>query len=315
MKNNKNDLKSHLHPRNLHNLGYDFDILLEKSNYLKPFVYVNEYGTKTVDFSNVDAVFSLNKALLQTYYGITFYELPNKNLIPPIPGRADYIHYIADLLAENNNGEIPIGDGVLGLDVGVGANCIYPILGNKIYDWSFVASDIYLESLENCMEIIKNNSNLSDFISLQLQGNSRFIFQDIILPEDKFSFTVCNPPFHKSLEEAKFQNIRKTSNLQKTKVKEELPNFSGFEAELYCDGGELAFITQMLYESKKYPLQVLWFTTLVSKKAHLESILRTIQKINCAEYRIIEMAQGQKTSRVFAWTFQTKEQQSNWKFS
>jgi 23S rRNA (adenine1618-N6)-methyltransferase len=315
MKNTKNDLKSHLHPRNLHNQGYDFDVLVEKSDYLKPFVFVNDFGTQTIDFSNVDAVFSLNKALLQTYYGIIYYELPNKNLIPPIPGRADYIHYIADLLSENNNGEIPIGEGVLGLDVGVGANCIYPILGNKIYDWSFVASDIYPESLENCMEIIKNNSDLSDSISLQLQGNSRFIFQDIILPEDKFSFTVCNPPFHKSLEEAKFQNIRKTSNLQKTKVTEELPNFSGFEAELYCDGGELAFITQMLYESRKYPLQVLWFTTLVSKKAHLESILRTIQKINCAEHRIIEMAQGQKTSRIFVWTFQTKEQQNDWKFS
>jgi 23S rRNA (adenine1618-N6)-methyltransferase len=315
MKNNKNESKSQLHPRNLHNQGYDFDALVEKSSFLQPFVFTNEYGTKTIDFSNVDAVFSLNKALLQSHYGLAFYELPNKNLIPPIPGRADYIHYIADLLAENNNGEIPTGDSILGLDVGVGANCIYPILGNKIYDWSFVASDIYKDSLENCVRIIENNENLSDFISLQLQGNSRFIFQDIILPEDKFSFTVCNPPFHKSLEEAKFQNIRKTSNLQKTKVTEELPNFSGFEAELYCDGGELAFITQMLFESRKYPLQVLWFSTLVSKKAHLESILRTIQKINCSEYRIIEMAQGQKTSRIFAWTFQTKEQQSNWKFS
>ena len=31
---------------------------------------------------------------------------PNENLCPPIPGRADYIHHIADLLSINNNKQI-----------------------------------------------------------------------------------------------------------------------------------------------------------------------------------------------------------------
>jgi 23S rRNA (adenine1618-N6)-methyltransferase len=44
--------------------------------------------------------------LLISYYDIQKWDIPHY-LCPPIPGRADYIHYIADLLAESNNGIIP----------------------------------------------------------------------------------------------------------------------------------------------------------------------------------------------------------------
>jgi 23S rRNA (adenine1618-N6)-methyltransferase len=314
MKANIVTAKNNLHPRNLHRFGYDFDELVLKFPDLQPFVFTNEFATKTIDFSNSLAVKALNKALLITNYNILNWDIPTDYLCPPIPGRVDYIHYLADLLADSNNGIIPNGENVQGLDIGIGANCIYPILGNQVYGWSFVGTDIFEEAIENCEKIIQNNPQLIDFISLQLQGDGRFIFKNIILPEDKFAFTICNPPFHSSQEEATKSNIRKINALENTKNKKPILNFGGQNAELWCEGGELAFITQMIFESAKYPLQVFWFTTLVSKKENLASLYKTLNKVSAVEVKTIEMAQGQKTSRFLAWTFLSEKQQESWKF-
>ena len=185
--------KTNLHPRNLDRIGYNFEQLIAKSPELKTFVSVNEYKIETIDFSNPDAVKSLNKALLLSHYDIQNWDIPKNYLCPPIPGRADYIHYLADLLASSNNGIIPEGETVQGLDIGVGANCIYPIIGNSAYGWSFVGTDIDLKAIENCSAIIEENPKLIDAISLQQQTESRFIFKNIITLEDKFTFTICNP--------------------------------------------------------------------------------------------------------------------------
>lgn len=314
MKNQPNIEKSTLHPRNKHRSRYDFETLYLKSPELKPFVFINEHEIETIDFSNPEAVKSLNKALLKTYYGILDWNLPTDYLCPPIPGRADYIHYIADLLSEVNDGIIPTGNEIMGLDIGVGANCIYPILGNAIYDWSFVATDINSSAIENCVDIIEKNPHLNEVISLQQQLNSRFIFKDIIQPEDKFAFTICNPPFHASKEEADKSSSRKVSNLTQQKTTNPILNFGGQNNELWCDGGELSFINQMIFESVKYPKQCYWFTTLVSKKDHLKSIYKTLNNVGAATIKTIEMTQGQKISRLVAWTFLSEKQRKDWKF-
>ncbi|GGD31374.1 23S rRNA (adenine(1618)-N(6))-methyltransferase RlmF [Flavobacterium orientale] len=314
MKNISRSEKSTLHPRNKHRSRYEFDVLIQKTPELKSYIFNNEHGIETIDFSNPISVKTLNKALLKTYYDILDWELPQDYLCPPIPGRADYIHHIADLLAEVNQNSIPTGNAIMGLDIGVGANCIYPILGNAEYDWSFVATDIDVNALENCISIIENNPHLNEVISLQQQVNSRFIFKDIIQPEDKFAFTICNPPFHDSKEEAAKSATRKVSNLTNQKTINPILNFGGQSNELWCEGGELAFITQMIYESVKYPKQCFWFTTLVSKKDHLKSIYKTLNKVEAATIKTIEMNQGQKISRLVAWTFLSENQQKDWKF-
>ena len=310
--------KTNLHPRNLDRFGYDFKQLIAKSPDLKSFVSVNEHKIETIDFSNPDAVKALNKALLLSHYDIQNWDIPKNYLCPPIPGRADYIHYISDLLASSNNGIIPEGETVQGLDIGVGANCIYPIIGNSTYGWSFVGTDTDLKAIENCSSIIEDNPELIDAISLQQQTESRFIFKNIITPEDRFTFTICNPPFHASQDEATKSTIRKLNNLEsrraESKVTKPVLNFGGHNAELWCEGGELGFVTQMIYESAKYPMQCLWFTTLVSKKENLSSLYKTLNKVSAVEIKTIEMAQGQKTSRIVAWTFLSKQQQKEWKF-
>ena len=306
--------KTNLHPRNLHRNGYDFDALTNNCPELGAHLFINKYDTKTIDFSNPDSVKILNKALLQSFYGIANWDIPKGRLCPPVPGRADYVHYIADLLASKNNNVIPEGEAVCGLDIGVGANAIYPLVGHSIYGWSFVATDIDKKAIQNCVEIIEANPQLQDKISLQLQPEPRFIFKNIIESEDKFAFTICNPPFHASAAEAEKGNLRKTGNLQNAKAKNTVLNFGGEHSELWCEGGELAFITQMVYESARYPKQCFWFTTLVSKHENVKSICRILQKVNAAEVRTIEMAQGQKNSRFVAWTFLSEVQQKNWQF-
>lgn len=306
--------KTTLHPRNIHRFSYDFKKLINGFPELEPFVFINEHKIESIDFSNPDAVKALNKALLICNYNIKYWDIPKNYLCPPIPGRADYIHYIADLLSDSNNGIIPEGETVTGLDIGIGANCIYPIIGNHVYNWSFVGTDIDENSLQNCKKIISGNPKLMDAISLQLQTEPRFIFKNIILPEDKFAFTICNPPFHASQEEATKASVRKINNLENTRTTKPVLNFGGQNAELWCSGGEIGFITQMIYESVKYPLNCFWFTTLVSKKDNLKSIYKTLNKVGAVTIKTIEMAQGQKTSRIVAWTFLSEQQQKDWKF-
>ena len=183
------------------------------------------------------------------------------------------------------------------------------------YNWSFVGTDIDENAIQNCKKIITQNPKLIDAISLQLQTESRYIFKNIILPEDKFAFTICNPPFHASQEEATKASIRKVNNLENTRTSKPVLNFGGQNAELWCNGGEIGFITQMIYESVKYPLQCFWFTTLVSKKENLPNIYKTLNKVGAVEVKTIDMAQGQKISRIVAWTFLSEKQQKDWKFN
>jgi 23S rRNA (adenine1618-N6)-methyltransferase len=292
--------KTNLHPRNLHRFGYDFAKLIGANPEFENFVSINQHQLETIDFANPEAVKSLNKSLLIADYDIQNWNIPTNYLCPPIPGRADYIHYIADLLAISNNGIIPLGENVQGLDIGIGANCIYPIIGNSVYGWSFVGTDIDEKALQNCKKIIEANPRLIDFISLQLQVDPRFIFKNIMETEDRFAFIICNPPFHASQEEATKASIRKINNLENKRTTKAILNFGGQNSELWCEGGELGFITQMIYESAKHPMQCLWFTSLVSKKENLPSLHKTLAKVSAVSIKTIDMGQGQKTSRIIA---------------
>ncbi len=290
-----------MHPRNKHQGRYDLIQLQLENPSLSRFVKLNPNDELTIDFSDPIAVKALNKTLLKSYYQIKEWDIPAQFLCPPIPGRADYIHYLADLLISNNNK-------IKGLDIGVGANMIYPLIGIREYDWQFVGVDIDQTALENAQKILDANT-LSESVSLRLQLDRNNIFKGIIKENDYFDFTMCNPPFHASLEDAKAGSQRKLNNLAKkanqplTKSKNPKLNFGGQAAELYCDGGEIKFIKRMIEESVEFKNHCRWFTTLVSKASHLPSIYNALKNINVKEIRTVEMAQGQKHSRFVAWSF------------
>ncbi len=264
-----------------------------------PFVFVNTYETKTIDFANPQAVKALNTALLFKHYGITFWAFPDTNLCPPIPGRVDYIHHINDVLNTSK-----IYNNINILDIGTGANCTYPILGKAEYNWKFTASDIDESSLKFAKKIIDKNK-LNDSIFLRLQKNSAQIFKGIISSEDKFSASMCNPPFYKSEAEAVEVTTRKLKGLNKEAGKV-IRNFAGTHNELWYKGGEKAFLHNYLYESSLFKDQCNWFTTLVSKKDLVKGMQASLKKLSATKIKVINMGQGNKISRIVAWTFLTE---------
>ncbi len=290
--------KKELHPKNRHKGHYDFELLIKVCPGLAKFVSLNSFGNLSIDFANPYAVKILNKALLKFFYNVNW-DIPEHYLCPPIPGRADYIHYLADLLAISNMGIIPQGKQVCVLDIGVGANCIYPLIGHREYGWSFVATDIDPKAIEIANRIITQNG-LSEFIEIYLQKSPTNIFKGLFNDiKGTFDISMCNPPFHASPDEAKAGTARKWKNL---KIKTKSLNFGGMSNELWCTGGEVSFIERMIGESVN--VRCKWFTTLVSKASHLPGIYRALEKVKPLDVRTIEMGQGQKQSRIVAWSFQ-----------
>jgi 23S rRNA (adenine1618-N6)-methyltransferase len=311
--NTKPAEKENLHPRNLHRGGYDFVELIKTLPELNEFVKINEHKNLSVDFSNPNAVKALNRALLKQFYGINHWDIPAGYLCPPIPGRADYIYYMADLLAESNNGEIPKGGKVKVLDVGVGANCVYPLIGNSVYGWNFTGTDVDLVAVSSAKNIVLFNPALKGKIDFRLQPQRTDTFNGVINPGDAFDLTICNPPFHTSLKEAQAGNKRKWENLDRKPAEANTLNFGGKSNELWYKGGELAFVNNMINQSVQFSKQCFWFTTLISKKDSLDGVYRALNRVKAAEVKTINMSAGQKISRVVAWTFLAEAEQFKWR--
>jgi 23S rRNA (adenine1618-N6)-methyltransferase len=300
-----------MHPRNRHGDGYDFPALIAASPELGGFVAPTGHGGDSIDFADPAAVKALNRTLLKTYYGISRWDLPAGYLCPAVPGRADYIHHLADLLATDRGGVIPRGPGVTVLDVGVGANCIYPIIGVHDYGWRFVGADVDPVALRNAGKIISAHPALAQRVQCRLQRSPSALFHGITLAGEIFDACVCNPPFHASAAAAAAGTRRKVRHLTGKTVREVTLNFGGAPAELWCAGGELAFLRRMVAESATVPRLCRWFTTLVSKSDHLAALEQALRQVRAADVRTIAMAQGQKKSRILAWRFPDRPERIN----
>lgn len=305
-------IKSRLHPRNKHRTRYDFKQLIASTPELAPFVKLNKYKDESIDFSDAKAVKLLNSALLKQFYGISYWDIPEGYLCPPIPGRADYIHHIAELLGTYKKDKIPQGANIKCLDVGVGANCVYPIIGNKEYGWSFIGSDIDPVSIESASKIVEETPTLKRRVEVKLQPSIKDFFYGVIGKEELVDLTICNPPFHASAEEAQTGTIRKLNNLTHQKNKKATRNFAGTNNELWCEGGERKFILDMVRESKKFSESVFMFSTLVSKQSNVKSIRIALEKAEAKQIKTIPMGQGNKSSRIIAWSFLGKDEREDW---
>jgi 23S rRNA (adenine1618-N6)-methyltransferase len=292
--------KEQLHPRNKHRDLYNFKDLIRSCPDLEKHVALNAHGNLSIDFKDPEAVKTLNKALLYHFYGVGLWDIPEGYLCPPIPGRADYIHYLADLL-KDSEGKVPTGKSVRILDIGVGANCIYPLIGHKEYRWTFVGSETDHLAIRSARNIIEAN-DMTKVISIRKQSSPDNIFEGLIHHGEKFDATMCNPPFHASIQETMAGTERKWKNLGKDGFRTEL-NFGGKNSELWCEGGEVRFVSKMIRESKAFAESVSWFTSLISKKETLPVCYEELKKAGATEVRTIPMSQGQKVSRILAWTF------------
>jgi len=303
-----------LHPNNLHKHGYDFPALIQSHPALSAYVKINKYHIDSIDFADPIAVKTLNYALLKHHYGIVDWDIPQGFLCPPIPGRVDYIHYVAELLNDSPSSRSSVSkpSSIRLLDIGTGANGIYSLLACQVYGWQCTASDIDPLSLDNVALIMQQNPDLNNRLQLRLQPEKNHIFEGIIEAGDYFDVSVCNPPFHASLEDALKSSQNKRDNLAINRNKNgassisptsSVANFGGQKAELWCTGGEIKFLRTMIKESKTFGSQCHWFTSLISKSDNVKPAIKLLRKLAATDIKEIEMKQGNKITRILAWTF------------
>lgn len=281
-----------MHLNNIHQTPYNFSDLVKIHPDLGIHIKTSRHGGETIDFSNGASVFALNKAILKLNYGLEEWSIPDGYLCPPIPGRVDYLHHLNDLLGKKKAN---------GLDIGTGANSIYPLLGASVYGWNMTGVDIDPNAIAAAKENVAANPKLSKLINIRHQTVNANIFEGIIEADEHFDFVMCNPPFYSSEKEALQANYQKNRNLG---LDPKNRNFGGQANELWCNGGEALFLKRMVKQSVDFKTQVNWFTALVSQKEHLPKISKQLTKLG-ATNKIVNMEQGNKQSRFIAWSFKS----------
>lgn len=296
----------------------DFAQLAADDAQLTPFVRLLPSGSAKVDFRDAEASKAVTTALLRRDCGVRW-ALPPGQLIPPVPGRANYIAWIADLLALSR----PEG-AVVGLDIGCGASLIYPLLGAAQHGWRFVAADITDAAIDGAHANVALNPHLKQLIevrdvrkslptfaqlppstqSLQevltsarpdILGSRSFpngILGPALQPGESFAFCMCNPPFFESLDQAGLN-----------------PHTAhgGTAEEMVCPGGEAAFVGAMVADSLELRHRVHWFTSMVGRKASLKALRTALYRHCPTALRTTEFAQGRTSRWGLAWSFEASQ--------
>ncbi|MEE2802666.1 MAG: RlmF-related methyltransferase [Bacteroidota bacterium] len=272
-----------MHPNNIHQEDYPFNELIKAHPPLSKFT-VQFQDKPSINFNDSLALKALNNALLVHYYGITPIEYPHGYLLAPVPSRVDYIHHIAD----------EVKAGAKGLDIGCGATAIYSLLGASCYNFNMIGSEVS----EKSYAFAKANTKTVPSIDIRLQSDRGSIFKNIIQKGEYLDFTICNPPFFSSEQEAMKAFQRKAKNLGGDKKH----NFSGTADELWCNGGEALFIKRMIKESIDYKTQVGLFSTLVSQKGHIARLEKLLTKKQANHY-VKSSKIGSKVVHYLFWKF------------
>ncbi|MBQ4915044.1 23S rRNA (adenine(1618)-N(6))-methyltransferase RlmF [Maribacter sp. MMG018] len=290
-----------MHPQNPYRNRYDLNRLVKHHTTLKKYIVSNPAGEETIDFSSSSAVLELNKSMFLADFKLEDYQLPTGYLIPPVPGRLDYLLHLRDFLSDKS--KLPKDAQLKGLDIGTGANGIYCILGAQYFNWQMVGAESDAKAVEIAKSNILRTEGLKHKVEIRWQENKGFLFKNIVGKNEQFDFTVCNPPFYSSEEAAVKENLRKLQNLEgNTDKKERSLNFEGQANELWCNGGEALFIKRLIKESVFFKDQVKVFSSLVAKSDNLPKIEKQLKKAK-ADYHMIPMAQGNKKSRIVLWWF------------
>ncbi|KAJ2377010.1 hypothetical protein IW150_001632 [Coemansia sp. RSA 2607] len=271
----------------------DYLWLSKKHPSLHAHLKTTSRGT-TLNFQDAAAVRTLNRALLLEYYDLDVY-LPATSLCPTVANRLNYLLWIKN----NIIGEIAGNEELLGLDVGTGASCIYPLLGVRVLGARFVATDINRESVEVAQQNVAKNT-LTDRITVVL-NEQRSVTLPLDHPEmlgKSFSFSMCNPPFYANEQEQEtLRQQKRTQPRQQTVAKPD---------ELYTEGGEQQFVLSMADESKAWSERVHWYSTMVGRKQTLAELRARVRGLGARQVKEGSLLQGVTTRWVLAWSFMEK---------
>uniref|UniRef100_A0A914DWJ5 U6 small nuclear RNA (adenine-(43)-N(6))-methyltransferase n=1 Tax=Acrobeloides nanus TaxID=290746 RepID=A0A914DWJ5_9BILA len=294
-----------MHPKNPYKDNPpDFQYLAKKFPEFRAYCTLDIGGKVHLNFEDPDAVRVLAQTLLREDFDLDV-ELPSNSLIPRVPQRLNYILWIDDLLKYNG-----FNENVIGIDIGTGASCIYPLLGAKLYGWHFFATDVDKESIR-VAEINVEKNFLSEHI-LVLPTDGKHALQDVIryCGSVPVTFCMCNPPFF-LLEESSKKFIPDESGV--------LKNLCGLtvdstrngprsvtvakEHELAIEGGEVAFVSKIIEESVALQKAVRIYTSMVGKKASMVQLKKKLSRLTNVNYTVSTLSQGRTQRWVLAWSF------------
>lgn len=257
-----------------------------------------------MDFQNPQMVKQLTKSLLKRDFHLNL-ELPEDRLCPPVPIRYEYIQYISSLLDTTPPSLSQSPDPnrqVVGIDIGVGASCIYPLLGCAAHpNWRFKGTDIDLNNLFYARRNVEINHLNTRISVLDVSKEQRLLPWERMFPEAvgdgdvKVDFVMCNPPFYESKEA-----------MEKTFSKESPPSAvcTGAEVEMICEGGDAGFASRILEESVELGEKVQWYTAMMGRLESVEGLVKKLKEKGCRNWVVGMLKPGGKTRRwVVGWSW------------
>ncbi|KAG0646343.1 U6 small nuclear RNA (adenine-(43)-N(6))-methyltransferase [Hyphodiscus hymeniophilus] len=248
-----------------------------------------------LDFSNPESVKELTKALLKKDFELQL-ELPDDRLCPPVypaPSPSLLLDTTSQAFSDNFEPERQ----VLGLDIGTGASCIYPLLGcSQRPKWRFAGTDIDDKSLRFARQNIQINGLKNRIKLYQSKPDGPLLPLDS-LGFENIDFSMCNPPFYESQAE-----------MLTSAASKQRPPFTactGSESEMVTPGGEVAFVSRMIEESIVLQDRVQWYSSMLGKFSSLGTIVEILREKGVSNYAVTEFVQGSKTRRWgLAWSFE-----------
>ncbi|KAI8643636.1 hypothetical protein BD408DRAFT_385291 [Parasitella parasitica] len=277
-----------MHPRNIYKTEPDFAALAKDYASFNPFVKQTEYGRSYIDFKDAQANRELCKCLLKRDFNISI-DFPLDTLCPAVPNRLNYILWLEDLIQDT----LSKRENCQGIDIGVGASCIYPLLGSATNPtWHFLGTEINQRSVDFANRNVQSN-HLEDRITIKHNSDPSKIF---LLEQDKqYTFSMCNPPFYSSQEEIDQGLLNK--ELEPSAI------CTGSDNEMITKGGEFAFIKLMVMESLKLQQQVHWYTSMIGLKRTIRPLVRLLNDQGITNYIVTDFIQGKTVRWAIAWSF------------
>lgn len=318
-------------------------------------------GEAYLDWACPAATVALTRTLLWQDFQIRW-ELPAGCLCPTVPSRINYLLWLDDLLASRSSTppstksagafshsrqETP-RPGVASssaaaarwpafgatarsgrqrvIDIGTGANCIYPLLGSALLGWTFLGTErdevsvvaarrnVELNGWSDRIEVraargAKAVGSAADdpihaatdpaqpeaHEDVQIDRDEPPILHGLLRPGEVFGACMCNPPFY-DLHEQPRGRWHTASGATSTRC-------SATESEMFCTGGEVGFIRRLVRESLELRHVVGWYTSLVGRKASLAPLLRELRTHAVPRVETCELSQGTTSRWVLAWSF------------
>eukprot|EP01135_Chromosphaera_perkinsii_P007234 Nk52_evm42s745 gene=Nk52_evmTU42s745 len=267
-----------------------------------------------LDLEDDETLRVLTEATFRVLFHLTV-KVPQGNLIPRIPARMTYVHFIRSLLEATAT---PPGLGSpisrVGIDIGTGPLCVYALLGRACAGWKFVGADVDPQSLANARRVLDENNIGEGEILLVQNPPGRFVAPAVEVlgkasgemggERSLADFCMCNPPFFESFEE----QVGTYSRKRPPGMRGERDHCVATKGELLHDGGEIEFIMGIYRESVRLGGKVMWYTSLVGKKKSLNYLREFLSGSEAAfdGVRIIvegALKQGRTSRWVIGWSF------------